>query len=78
VSSRCATCDARIVWATNDKTGKPAPIDAHPDPDGPVILLPGDRYRVLTKAERLGEPVAVRTLRYTNHWQTCPNPPARR
>jgi hypothetical protein len=78
----CATCGAEIVWATNDRTGKPAPIDATPDPAGNVIFVTDDVYRVLTKTERASYPNALLipvsssvSQRYTNHWQTCANPP---
>lgn len=78
---RCKTCGAPVVWAANESTGRLAPIDAAPDSNGPVLLLPQvyvpgqpsrRAYRVLTKAQR-ERPLEVGERRYTNHWQTCPD-----
>jgi hypothetical protein len=69
--SRCATCGAPIRWAVHERTGWRAPLDASPDMEGPIALLPdGERYRVVAPAERTGS--FPDDPRFTNHWQTCP------
>lgn len=68
--ARCRSCQAEIVWRTNDTTGKRAPIDAAPDPAGPCIILEDGRYHVLTTSER---EAGVTAERRTNHFQTCPH-----
>lgn len=70
--NRCRTCDARIFWAINDRTGKRSPIDDVPDPDGPIVIVSGPPpvYHVLTKAEREAGTFDG-AITYSNHWQTC-------
>lgn len=72
----CKRCGARIEWRRNDRTGKPAPIDAEPSPNGNILLVGEGTYRVLGKERDLftdpGEPL------HLNHFATCPNPPGRR
>ena len=68
--ARCRSCQAEIFWCKNDTTGKTAPIDAAPDPGGPVTILDDGRYHVLTKAEL---EAGVSATRYSNHFQTCPD-----
>jgi hypothetical protein len=72
-TGNCSKCFSRIYWLPNDNTGKAAPIDINPDPDGPVIVTTEGgqvRYHVLTKDELAA---GVDVTRYTNHFQTCPN-----
>lgn len=70
MSERCRSCGAPIFWAKNARTGRAAPIDAHPDTSGPIAVEADGTYRVLPADERHGRfPDAPR---YTNHFQTCP------
>ena len=64
----CRSCGKQIIWCQHETTGKRAPIDAVPNPAGNCILLPDGKYRVLRKSDP-----PVRTLTYSNHFQTCPN-----
>jgi hypothetical protein len=69
--SRCRSCGKPVVFATMP-SGKKAPIERDPVPDGNVVLerdLLGDVHaRVLKK----GETVAAATPRYRNHFIGCP------
>lgn len=68
----CRSCEAPIFWLKNDSTGKPAPIDVDPNPEGPVIITVEEKaltYHVLTDAELAA---GVDVDRYTNHFQRCP------
>jgi len=65
VGHYCEACDERIVWLTHEKTGKPAPIDAVPDPKGNVVAdFDAGTYRIAREDEG---------ARYTNHFATCPH-----
>lgn len=66
----CRSCGAKIYWLKNDKTGKPAPIDAAPSVGGNIeIDLAAQTYRVVGKPELLRTPGYPH--RHTNHFQTC-------
>lgn len=72
--AKCNSCGAEIYWLKNQKTSKPAPIDAQPSPTGNILVdqktstyavigpkeLP--RYQAMLPAGKL----------YTNHFVTCP------
>jgi len=84
--SRCEACDAAIVWAKNDVTGRVAPVNRAVDPFGNVVLLAAQgQYHVLSAAalsylrcEALftEEPNELASLlihtRHTLHFATCP------
>lgn len=65
--AKCRSCGADIVWATNERSGKPAPIDAEPDPRGNIELwdMP-DGTTAYSMPHQSGWP------RYVNHFATCP------
>lgn len=67
----CRSCGAMVYWRKHERTGKPAPIDAAPDPEGNALLLLQGRYRTLVGGAR-EEAVAFRYELRTNHFQTCP------
>lgn len=67
----CSSCGAPIVWRRHERTGNLAPIDVRTEPAGNVILLSGERYRVLSKAD-LAREAEPRTPRYMPHFATCP------
>jgi len=61
----CRSCHAKIYWLKNEKTGKPAPIDKDPAPDGSgnIEIEEGKGiYRVVGKGPG----------RHTSHFVTCP------
>lgn len=66
----CRSCGAEIVWRVNAATGRPAPIDPLPDPDGNIVLEANGRYRVLSAAE---DATGAPRRRYTSHFATCPS-----
>jgi hypothetical protein len=74
----CRSCDAEIVWARNEQTGKLMPFDATPDPKGRWALDDADEGEGLEAAEtgRPAELVAyidpMAGTRYTSHFATCP------
>lgn len=61
----CNSCGAPIYWLKNEKSGRPAPIDARTREGGNIeIDLDKRLYRVVGK--RPGFPL------FTNHFMTCP------
>lgn len=78
--ARCETeaggCGAEIEWRFHARTGKRAPVDKYPTPDGNVRLHKDGTYDVITKKER----TAATDLfadddepRYKLHFASCPN-----
>lgn len=66
----CRTCGAAVVWLRHTHTGKPAPIDAVPNPAGNVVIhLDRGVYENVPADER----EALRDWLHTNHFQTCPS-----
>ena len=71
--SACSSrnCRASVLRLNNVNTGKPAPIDAAPVPDGNVrVLLPTAQYDVLAGG-RLTAARADGEALHKNHWATC-------
>lgn len=72
----CRSCGAPIRWARTS-TGKRMPVDAEPNPDGNVTLIPplesADFPLAVVSSER--DPSVIR---YTSHFATCPNADAHR
>jgi hypothetical protein len=68
----CRRCPAEIVWLRHATTGKRAPIDAQPDPNGNIeVDLEAGTYRIVSAAE-LGEARAIGLPLHLNHFATCP------
>lgn len=63
---KCRSCNAEIVWAKNEKTGKLAPLDAEPSADGNIRLGPDGTYEIVVPSYR------PRTNLHTSHFATCP------
>lgn len=68
MTDRCRSCGVAIDWRRNDATGKPAPIDADPSPDGNVILLWDGSYHVLRRSDPTP---AADVPRFFSHLKTC-------
>jgi hypothetical protein len=69
----CRSCRRPVMMLRHERTGRSAPIDRDPVPDGPIIVnREACTYRVLTKADRT-DPALGDVARHTNHFQTCPN-----
>jgi hypothetical protein len=71
-------CAAMVLWLRHPQSGRLAPVDANPAPNGNIVVdlaqreysvLAGDR---LTAARRAGTELRL------NHWVTCEDPPRRR
>jgi hypothetical protein len=72
-SPTCRSCGASVYWLKHHETGKLAPIDAEPVPDGNIVIE-GETYKILAKdllalAEGFGDDIP----RHKNHFATCPN-----
>ncbi len=62
--SHCRSCGAAIYWLRHEKTGKLAPIDAAPSPNGNCLLnLKDGTYRLA-----LGQDGTL----HIHHFATCP------
>lgn len=71
--SECRSCKAPILWAESFRTGKKMPIDASPTMDGNLILAYRKSENRLFLESFGGEGVHHGRLRYTSHFQTCPD-----
>jgi hypothetical protein len=73
-----------VLWLRSTSTGKLAPIDAFPSPDGNVVVHAdlGTYDVVKPEPEGLfagdGAAAAIRPRLHLNHWVTCTNATARR
>jgi hypothetical protein len=65
---QCRSCRAPIVWSTtmNDKK---MPMDAVPVEDGGWRFVDGKVRKIVSGGEEMGPD----ELRYTAHWETCPD-----
>lgn len=73
MSVPCRSCRAPVIWLEHAKTGKPAPIDAEPVPDGNILVDPlNGAYRVLAERSQRELASAQGSNLYTNHFVTCP------
>lgn len=65
----CRSCRAPVVWLRHPATGKTAPIDAEPSPDGTILVDAGrGTYQIGKEPARGNFP----GLLHTNHFATCP------
>lgn len=67
----CESCNAPILWLRNNKTGKPAPIDAPPSENGNCKVYSETHYQVLA-GEGLKNARSLKSLLNTSHFFTCP------
>ena len=73
MSEQCRSCHAPVMWLDHATTGKPARIDAAPDPDGNIrVGVAFEHYTVLTGQERADALERGDEL-HKNHWATCPD-----
>jgi hypothetical protein len=75
MSEACRSCQAPVLWLENTTTGKRAPIDAAPTPDGNIVVVDGERYQVIGGEERQ-DAIAQGVALHLNHFVTCPQAPA--
>lgn len=66
--STCRSCGTEVLWLTNQNTGRRAPIDAAPSPEGNIVV-DEERgvYRIVPR-----ESWALFPERHLNHFVTCP------
>lgn len=73
----CRSCGAKIIWCETD-AGRRAPVDAHTDIEGPLVLWFKDGVQrashvaSLTPAQ-LALFGSAGTFRHRSHFETCPN-----
>jgi hypothetical protein len=68
--STCRSCNADIIWVTT-KAGRNMPVDAQPNPNGNVELLPAADGRSYYAGIHSNRPIVPTTL-YMPHHATCP------
>lgn len=70
---RSANCGAEVIWLRHVHTGRYAPIDAHPVPNGDVVVIEDDgTYAVLSRPAREKARKLLSDL-YLQHHKTCPD-----
>jgi hypothetical protein len=69
----CRACGARVRWART-RSRKRMPLDAEPNPNGTIRLLPDGSVEVVGARKREGTAGPL----FTSHLTTCPNPKRRR
>jgi hypothetical protein len=80
----CSACHAPILWAVTQKSGTPQPLDYEPNPEGNIVLVPGETVtlrgavapmcRVVTKLDReTGLFDTDAPAIYMPHHATCPD-----
>jgi hypothetical protein len=69
MASPCRSCGAAVLWRPHVTTGKLAPIDADPHPEGNIALY-ADGYAVVGKDVDLGADNPA--PRHRSHYATCP------
>lgn len=73
VAAECGSCKAPILWLHHTVTGRNAPIDRDPSPEGNIVIdLDEGTYRVLDRLA-LADARATYTPVYTLHFVTCPD-----
>lgn len=71
--ARCGSCNAPVLWAINEKTGKRVPLDAVTVDDGNIVIVNRKPNGTpIVKYLRKGEAVPD-GARYKSHFATCPN-----
>lgn len=79
-ASTCRSCDALILWAKWERSGKRMPVDAGPnmadaeDGGGDLVLtLRGGEFGELIVEKFHAPKHGPKRNRYTSHFATCPN-----
>lgn len=73
--AQCRSCGAAIAWVNTARSGRPAPIDNRPSPNGNVRVDIDDSgaLAVTLGGQELERERQAGTLLYHNHFATCPN-----
>jgi hypothetical protein len=70
IPKACRSCGAPIYWLTSRVTGKTAPVDAEPTPNGSIAIdLTDATYVIVQKEAR----APYQGMLCTNHFATCPS-----
>lgn len=75
-TSACASCGADIIWCHDARTGKPAPVDAAPDPHGNVsvyLAAKGEARSVVLASTKASAARAAGLPLHLNHFASCPH-----
>jgi hypothetical protein len=70
--AHCRSCDAPILWLRHARTGKRAPIDAEPVPEGNIVVGDDGTYVTLNAAQAAEVASRGGPLHF-NHFMTCPD-----
>lgn len=65
--SACRSCEAPIVWAEWEKSGKRVPLDEAPSAEGNVVMINGKCRIATDEDKRLKRPL------YKSRFATCPD-----
>ena len=74
---KCRSCSAPVFMVEHERTGKRAPINADPVPDGNIVFDLYDDGQVAYRILEIGDRANF-APRYTSHFATCPNSNAHR
>jgi hypothetical protein len=67
MSAQCSTCHAPIRWAVFAASGRRAPLDYEPSPDGNLMVIgQSNGVPLIAIADTEDGPL------YKNHFATCP------
>lgn len=70
----CRGCDAPMLWAINEKSGKGIPLNPDPIDDGSLVST-GETTadgRMIVRAVKRGDDTGIMP-RYNPHFVSCPN-----
>lgn len=70
VGDACRSCFAPVLWLEHATTGKSAPIDAAPVPEGNIEVLDNGTYVVLA-GDALAGARGLGSQLHLNHFVTC-------
>lgn len=68
MADTCKSCGAKVIWAKNEKSGKPMIFDVEPVDGGQWVVKEGVAYYV--KKENV---LDGKMRGHVSHFATCPN-----
>lgn len=72
MSDTCRSCPAPVLWLRHAVTGKRAPIDQAPAPDGNIVVDETDGTYLTLNAAQRNEVRERGGELHLNHFVTCP------
>lgn len=70
-TTRCSSCNARIVFVASALTGKPMPLDADAVENGNVVLREGRAHVITPGSVEEAQVRANGVPRFRSHFATC-------